>query len=60
MTVEVVVPSEFQGIVVNGLNKRSAVITSTDSSDDYFTVYAEVPLNEMFGYASSLRASTQV
>lgn len=41
------------------LNKRHGIITGTDGSEGWFTVYAEVPLNDMFGYVGELRSSTQ-
>ncbi|XP_065644637.1 elongation factor G, mitochondrial isoform X2 [Hydra vulgaris] len=59
MSVEVVAPSDTQGSVMAGLNKRKGMVTGTESSEEYFTVYAEVPLNEMFGYSSELRSITQ-
>ena len=49
MLVEVTAPEEFQGTVMGQLNKRHGIITGTDGADEWFTVYAEVPLNEMFG-----------
>lgn len=55
MAVEVTAPEEFQGQVIAQLNKRNGIITSTDGSEGWFTVYAEVPLNNMFGYAGVLR-----
>ena len=41
------------------LNKRKGIIVGLEGSEGYFTVYAEVPLNEMFGYSGELRSSTQ-
>nr|CAD7444970.1 unnamed protein product [Timema bartmani] len=59
MAVEVTAPEEFQGTVIGHLNKRHGILTGTDGNDGWFTLYAEVPLNDMFGYASELRSSTQ-
>lgn len=59
MAVEVTAPDEFQGIVIGQLNKRHGIVTGSDGIEGWFTVYAEVPLNDMFGYAGELRSSTQ-
>ena len=60
MSVEVNAPQEFQGAVLGSLNKRRATITGTDASEEWFTTFAEVPLNDMFGYSTELRSTTQV
>lgn len=61
MKIEVEVPSEFQGAVIAGLNKRMGMIQSSDINDDGsgLTIVAEVSLSGMFGYSTELRSSTQ-
>lgn len=55
MAVEVVVPDEFQGTVIGQIGKRCGIITGTDGNDGWSTIYAEIPLNSMFGYIGELR-----
>ncbi|RWS16159.1 elongation factor G-like protein [Dinothrombium tinctorium] len=59
MKVEVTAPSEFQGAIIAQITKRFGVISSVETSDGYFVLIAEVPLNDMFGYSMELRTATQ-
>ncbi|RCK63246.1 Elongation factor G, mitochondrial [Candida viswanathii] len=59
MSVEVTAPNEFQGTVVGLVNKLGGMINDTINGPDDFTVNVECPLNAMFGFSTSLRASTQ-
>ena len=59
MKVSVDVPQEFQGNVFSLINQRRGVIISSTEENSNANVEAEVPLSEMFGFASILRSSTQ-
>jgi elongation factor G len=52
-------PSEFQGNVMSSVNQRRGIITSSTEDGVYTNIEAEVPLAEMFGYATTLRSLTQ-
>lgn len=47
------------GSVIGGINQRKGAIVDTEIRDEEFTLTAEVSLNDMFGYASTLRGITQ-
>ena len=59
MRVEVVTPEEYMGNVTGDLNSRRGMISEMDEIPNGKVVRAEVPLSEMFGYATSLRSVTQ-
>jgi elongation factor G len=59
MKVSVECPSEFQGNVMGSINQRRGIIISCAEDGIFTTVDAEVPLAEMFGYATTLRSNTQ-
>ena len=59
MKVEVVTPEENMGDVVGDLNRRRGLIQGMDENSSGKIVNAEVPLAEMFGYATDLRSATQ-
>ncbi len=59
MSVEVVVPKEYLGDVIGNLTSRRGKIVSIESRPSLEAINAEVPLAEMFGYATDLRSKTQ-
>jgi elongation factor G len=59
MLVSVEGPSEFQGEIVKTLMQRRGIIVGTTEDEGFIRVDANVPLAEMFGYATVLRSSTQ-
>jgi len=59
MAVEVVVPEEYMGDVMGDLNSRRGKVLGMDSRGGAQVINAEVPLSNMFGYATDLRSSTQ-
>lgn len=59
MSVEVETPADFMGNVVGDLSSRRGMIQGMDDLPGLKLVRAEVPLAEMFGYATSLRSATQ-
>jgi elongation factor G len=59
MKVEVVTPEENMGDVVGDLNRRRGIILGMDDNASGKVIDAEVPLAEMFGYATDLRSATQ-
>ena len=59
MDVEVVTPEESMGDVMGDLNRRRGIVQGMDDSPVGKIIRAEVPLREMFGYATDLRSVTQ-
>ena len=59
MKVEVEIPDEYLGDVMGNINRRRGVLTGTELSNGAQVVHAEIPLAEMFGYATDLRGLTQ-
>ena len=59
MKVQVEMPDDYLGTVMGGLTSRRGVLQGTESNAGSVIINAEVPLSEMFGYATALRSSTQ-
>ncbi len=59
MAVEVVTPEDYMGDVVGDLNRRRGRIGAMEQRGNARVIRAEVPLSEMFGYATDLRSFTQ-
>jgi len=59
MKVEVATPEEYMGDVVGDINRRRGIIHGMEDTPSGKTVSCEVPLAEMFGYATDLRSATQ-
>jgi elongation factor G len=59
MKVEVSTPEEYMGDVVGDINRRRGIIHGMDDTPSGKIVSCEVPLAEMFGYATDLRSATQ-
>ena len=59
MKVEVVCPESYMGDVVGDLNRRRGMIKEMEDSPSGKIVHADVPLKEMFGYATTVRSLTQ-
>lgn len=59
MKVEVVTPEEYMGDVMGDLNRRRGIVQGMEDSPSGKVLRAEVPLAEMFGYATDLRSATQ-
>lgn len=59
MKVEVIVPDEYLGNVMGDVTSRRGQLQGTDQRGNAQVIRANVPLSEMFGYATSLRSNTQ-
>ena len=59
MKLEVEGPTEFQGVVLKTVMQRRGTVIGTTEEEGFCRVEAEVPLAEMFGYATDLRSITQ-
>merc|ERR1719350_1219798 len=59
MSVEVNSPNEFTSGIFGLITGRAGIITGQDGRDDWFSLEAEVPLNNMFGFSAALRSATQ-
>ena len=59
MKVEAVTPEDYMGDVMGDLNRRRGIVHGMDDSPSGKIINAEVPLSEMFGYATDLRSMSQ-
>jgi len=59
MKVEVSTPEDYMGDVMGDLNRRRGIVSAMDDTPAGKQIKAEVPLAEMFGYATDLRSATQ-
>jgi elongation factor G len=56
MKVEVTTPDEYQGDIMGDLNRRRGRIVAIEAKNNATSIHAEVPLAEMFGYATAIRS----
>jgi elongation factor G len=56
MKVEVTTPDEYQGDLLGDLNRRRGKIQTIEAKNNATSLYAVVPLAEMFGYATAIRS----
>ena len=59
MQVEVVTPEDYMGDVMGDLNRRRGIVEGMEDGPSGKVIRADVPLSEMFGYATDLRSATQ-
>ena len=59
MNVEIVSPEDYFGTITGDLNRRRGILQATEKSPAGKIIQAQVPLAEMFGYATDLRSATQ-
>ena len=59
MKVEVVTPEDHYGDIIGDLNRRRGIVLGMEDVPAGKAVRAEVPLSEMFGYATAMRSATQ-
>ena len=59
MKVEVVTPEDYMGDVMGDLNRRRGLVQGMEDTPSGKVINAQVPLGEMFGYATDLRSATQ-
>lgn len=59
MKVEVITPEDYMGDVIGDLNRRRGIVQGMEDNPSGKSIHAEVPLSEMFGYATDLRSATQ-
>ena len=59
MKVEVETPPDYVGDVIGDLSRRRAMVSGQEANEFVVKINAEVPLSEMFGYATDLRSQTQ-
>ncbi len=59
MKVEVEMPDEYLGDVMGNINRRRGMLNGTEMKSGMQVILAEIPLSEMFGYATDLRGLTQ-
>jgi len=59
MKVEVVTPEDYYGDIIGDLNRRRGTVLGMEDVPAGKSVTSEVPLSEMFGYATDMRSATQ-